>query len=68
MLPATPTRLTAAGYGVRDRTSTPAHSAHAGNGSGRVRAWATRLQTEEAAEAMTFDGVGPETLVGLVDA
>jgi uncharacterized integral membrane protein len=37
MLPATPTRLTAAGYGVRDRTSTLAHSAHAGNGSGRVQ-------------------------------
>jgi hypothetical protein len=33
-----------------------------------LSAWQEALQTEEAAEAMKFDGVRPETIVGLVQA
>ena len=29
--------------------------------------WQEALQTEEAAEAMKYDGVRPETILGLVD-
>ena len=31
-------------------------------------AWQEALQTEEAAEAMKYDGVRPETILGLVEA
>jgi hypothetical protein len=33
-----------------------------------VAAWEAALQTHEAAEAMKFDGVRSETIVGLVEA
>jgi hypothetical protein len=33
-----------------------------------LSAWQEALQTEEAAETMKFDGVRPETVVGLVEA
>jgi hypothetical protein len=33
-----------------------------------VAAWEQALQTEEAAEAMKYDGVRPETILGLVEA
>jgi hypothetical protein len=32
-----------------------------------VEAWQAALQTEEAAEAMRYDGVRPETIIGLVE-
>ena len=32
-----------------------------------IEAWQAALQSEEAAEAMKFDGVRPETIVGLVE-
>jgi hypothetical protein len=32
-----------------------------------VSAWQEALQTDEAAEAMKYDGVRPETIVGLVE-
>jgi hypothetical protein len=32
-----------------------------------VEAWQAALQTEEAAEAMKYDGVRPETIIGLVE-
>ena len=33
-----------------------------------IAAWEEALQTEAAAEAMQFDGVRPETILGLVEA
>jgi hypothetical protein len=33
-----------------------------------VAAWEAALQTPEAAEAMKFDGVRPETILGFVEA
>jgi hypothetical protein len=33
-----------------------------------LAAWEEALKTEEAAEAMKYDGVRPETIVGLVEA
>jgi hypothetical protein len=33
-----------------------------------VAAWEAALQTQAAADAMKFDGVRPETIVGLVEA
>ena len=33
-----------------------------------MAAWQEALQTEEAAEAMKYDGVRPETILGLVEA
>jgi hypothetical protein len=33
-----------------------------------MTAWEQALQTEEAAEAMKYDGVRPETIVALVEA
>jgi hypothetical protein len=33
-----------------------------------IAAWEEALQTEAAAEAMKFDGVRPETILGLVEA
>jgi hypothetical protein len=33
-----------------------------------ISAWQEALQTEAAAEAMKFGGVGPETILGLVEA
>ena len=33
-----------------------------------MAAWVAALETEEAAEAMKFDGVRPETILGLVEA
>ncbi len=33
-----------------------------------ISVWQEALQTEAAAEAMKFDGVRPETIVGLVEA
>lgn len=33
-----------------------------------MTAWEEALQTEEAAEAMKYDGVRPETIVALVEA
>ena len=33
-----------------------------------IAAWQEALQTEEAAEAMKYDGVRPETILGLVEA
>jgi hypothetical protein len=33
-----------------------------------LAAWQEALETEEAAEAMRFDGVHPETIVGFVEA
>jgi hypothetical protein len=33
-----------------------------------VAAWEAALQTDAAAEAMKFDGVRPETILGLVEA
>ncbi len=33
-----------------------------------VSAWEEALKSEEAAEAMKFDGVRPETILGLVEA
>jgi hypothetical protein len=33
-----------------------------------VAAWEAALQTQAAVDAMTFDGVRPETIVGLVEA
>jgi hypothetical protein len=32
-----------------------------------IEAWQAALQTEEAAEAMRYDGVRPETIVALVE-
>ena len=32
-----------------------------------IEAWQAALQTEEAAEAMKYDGVRPETIIGLVE-
>jgi hypothetical protein len=32
-----------------------------------IEAWEEALQTEEAAEAMKYDGVRPETIVALVE-
>ena len=32
-----------------------------------IEAWQAALQTEEAAEAMKYDGVHPETIIGLVE-
>jgi hypothetical protein len=32
-----------------------------------IEAWQAALQTEEAAEAMKYDGVRPETIVALVE-
>ena len=32
-----------------------------------MEAWQSALESEEAAEAMKFDGVRPETIVGLVE-
>jgi hypothetical protein len=32
-----------------------------------IEAWQAALQSEEAAEAMKFDGVRPETIIGLVE-
>jgi len=32
-----------------------------------IEAWQAALESEEAAEAMKFDGVRPETIVGLVE-
>jgi hypothetical protein len=32
-----------------------------------IEAWEASLETEEAAEAMKYDGVRPETIVGLVE-
>ena len=32
-----------------------------------IEAWQAELQTEGAAEAMKYDGVRPETIVGLVE-
>jgi hypothetical protein len=32
-----------------------------------IEAWEASLQTEEAAEAMKYDGVRPETILGLVE-
>jgi hypothetical protein len=33
-----------------------------------VAAWEAALQTEAAAEAMKFDGVRPEAILGLIEA
>ena len=33
-----------------------------------IAAWEQALQTQEAAEAMKYDGVRPETILGLVEA
>ena len=33
-----------------------------------MAAWQEALQTEQAAEAMKYDGVRPETILGLVEA
>lgn len=33
-----------------------------------MAAWGAAMETEEAAEAMKFDGVRPETILGLVEA
>ncbi len=33
-----------------------------------IATWERALQSEEAAEAMKFDGVRPETILGLVEA
>jgi hypothetical protein len=33
-----------------------------------MAAWQEALQSEEAAEAMKYDGVRPETILGLVEA
>ena len=33
-----------------------------------IEAWQAMLQSEEAAEAMKYDGVRPETMVALVEA
>ena len=33
-----------------------------------IAAWEQALQTEAAAEAMKYDGVRPETILGLVEA
>jgi hypothetical protein len=32
-----------------------------------IEAWQAALESEEAAEAMKFDGVRPETIIGLVE-
>ena len=32
-----------------------------------IEAWQAALQTAEAAEAMKYDGVRPETIIGLVE-
>jgi len=32
-----------------------------------IEAWRAALESEEAAEAMKFDGVRPETIIGLVE-
>jgi hypothetical protein len=32
-----------------------------------IEAWQASLETEEAAEAMKYDGVRPETIIGLVE-
>jgi hypothetical protein len=32
-----------------------------------IEAWESALQSEDAAEAMKYDGVRPETIVGLVE-
>ena len=32
-----------------------------------IEAWQAALQSEEAAETMKFDGVRPETIIGLVE-
>jgi len=32
-----------------------------------IEAWRASLETEDAAEAMKYDGVRPETIIGLVE-
>jgi hypothetical protein len=32
-----------------------------------IEAWQAALQTEEAAEVMKYDGVRPETIIGLIE-